>query len=720
MMTQMDSKPTVLIVDDIADNLQILSAILYPKGFGILLAQSGAEALTIIARERPDIILLDIIMPEMDGFEVCRQLKHNPVTQDIPILFLTAKTETEDLVEGFNCGAVDYIMKPFQREELLVRISTHLKLKHAQDLQASQRHLAEQALAESEALHRVVLNNISDAVFLTDDNGRFSYVCDNASYIFGFSVREVLEFSSVYELLPGIQTYYTTLDREKEIRNIEYSCLDKQGHEHVLLIDLKRVAIRNGTILYTCHDISRRKQAEDALRRSELQYRLLAENVADGIGIIQDDRFVFVNEALSSIFGLSPQQFLGMNPLDLFHQDYQGDFRALLTQSTESEFGRDLQMLCLTTAGREIWIEQRHSRIQWADQPALVLTMRDITAQKLREFAFEQEKEQLQHTNLALRSSLKDRFRLGDIIGKSPAMQHVYELILKAALSEVNVVISGESGTGKELVAWTIHTLSTRGKKSFIPVNCGAIPENLFESEFFGHRKGAFTGAYKDKQGFFDHAEGGTLFLDELGELPLAMQVKLLRVLSGDGYTALGDHLVRKSDVRVLAATNNDLKELVKTGRMREDFYYRVTVVQIELPPLRERREDIPLLIDHFLPQFSDDTQPSTLPGDILRDLYDYDWPGNVRELQNALQRYLTTRQLDFIAPREKEFPSQSATSSQDDPDNMNFYEATAAFEKQLLLNALERCRWNRTKTADLLGLSRRSLFRQIKKHGLL
>ncbi len=720
MTLHSDRKQSILIVDDAPENFQIFSDILYPRGMNIFLAQSGAEALTVIARDRPDLILLDIIMPGMNGFEVCRRVKQNPATQDIPVIFLTARTETGDIVRGFDCGAVDYIMKPFHAGELLSRILTHLKLKRARELQASQRLVAKKALEEREVLHQLILSNISGAVFLTDDEGRFRYVCDNVTYIFGFSVSEVQALDSVDRLLPGIQEYHHALEKQAEIRNIEYRVVGKQGEEHVLLIDLKRVAIKNGTILYTCHDVGRRKQMEVALQRSGQQYRILAENVADGIGIIQDGGFVFVNEALSRIFGQSSQQLLALNPLDLFHQDSRKDFRKLLDQTATGTFERTLEMLCLTRDGREVWVEERHSTIEWEARPALTITMWDITARKFRELAIEQEKEQLQRSNIVLRGSLKDRYRLGDIIGKSPAMQEIYELILKAAFSNVNVVISGESGSGKELVAWTIHTLSERRKKSFTPVNCGAIPENLFESEFFGHRKGAFTGAYKDKQGFFDHAGGGTLFLDEIGELPLPMQVKLLRVLAGDGFIPLGDHLVRKPDARVLAATNQNLKELVEEGRIREDFYYRVTVVQIDLPPLRERREDIPPLIDHFLRQFRDDSQPLILPGKVLQALYDYDWPGNVRELQNALQRYLTTKQLDFIAPRRtKDTHAHLKESLPDELGGMNFHEASRAFEKQFVLRALERERWNRSKTAVLLGISRRSLFRQMQKHGL-
>jgi transcriptional regulator with PAS, ATPase and Fis domain len=297
-------------------------------------------------------------------------------------------------------------------------------------------------------------------------------------------------------------------------------------------------------------------------------------------------------------------------------------------------------------------------------------------------------------------------------------MQEVYELISKASASEANVIIYGESGTGKDLVAHTIHEMSDRRKKAIIPVNCGSIQESLFEREFFGHRKGAFTGALRDQPGFFDAAHEGTLFLDEIGELPLSMQVKLLRAIEGGGYTPVGAQSVKHADVRIIAATNRDLKQQVKQGKIRKDFFYRINVIAITVPPLRERREDIPLLIDHFLKRYSHSDSPPELPGRILESLYKRDWSGNIRQLQNVLQRYLTLKQLDV-----EDDPPEPAQREADPPglqEDMELREALDDFEKRFILNTLKQHRGHRKKTAATLGIPLRTLQRKLKKYHLI
>ncbi|MCP4553301.1 MAG: sigma-54-dependent Fis family transcriptional regulator, partial [Bacteroidetes bacterium] len=261
----------------------------------------------------------------------------------------------------------------------------------------------------------------------------------------------------------------------------------------------------------------------------------------------------------------------------------------------------------------------------------------DINDRKIAEQKMEENQKKLQLENRVLKSASTNRYGLGDIIGQSIKMQEIYNLILEVASSDASVFIHGESGTGKELVAKAIHTLGKRKEQSFLPVNCGGIPDNLVESEFFGYQKGAFTGANIDKSGFLEIADKGTIFLDEIGEINLNMQVKLLRAIDGDGFTPLGSNMPVKTDLRVISATNKDLDTLVKKGFMRSDFFYRINVVPIHLPPLRKRREDIPLLIYHFLKSFSRGKSLPHIPPNIMNRLENYDWPGNVRELQNIV-----------------------------------------------------------------------------------
>jgi transcriptional regulator with PAS, ATPase and Fis domain len=324
----------------------------------------------------------------------------------------------------------------------------------------------------------------------------------------------------------------------------------------------------------------------------------------------------------------------------------------------------------------------------------------------------------LSEENGLLRSSLHEPYRFGGIIGKSPAMQRVYELIVNAAATDANVIIYGESGTGKELVAHAIHELSSRKSGSFVPVNCGAIPETLMESEFFGHRKGAFTGAVIDKHGFLDLADGGTLFLDELGEIGQSMQVKLLRAIDGGGFTPIGGAQVKTPDLRIIAATNRDAAEQVRKGLIREDFFYRIHVIPIHLPPLQERREDIPLLVDHFVEKLGKGKNLPPLTPRIMEALRAHDWPGNVRELQNTVFRYLTLKKLDFAGTVRW---SDAGTQDRPQPEAVagNLEVLLENYEKRVIMTMLERHHWQREATADALGIHRKTLFTKMKKYGL-
>ncbi len=347
-----------------------------------------------------------------------------------------------------------------------------------------------------------------------------------------------------------------------------------------------------------------------------------------------------------------------------------------------------------------------------------VTTLQDITSQKLREIEMQNESEQLMRQNTLLRSSLKERFMFCGIIGKSRKMQDIYDLILKAASSEDHVIIVGESGVGKELVARAIHDMSGRKARPFVPVNCGAIPETLVETEFFGHIRGAFTGAHADKHGYLDKAEGGTLFLDEVGELSLAMQVKLLRAIEGGGYSPVGSHTVRHSDFRVVAATNRNLYEEVRAGRFREDFFYRIYVIPVNIPALRDRKEDLVLLVDHFLQKLGPALNIDSMAGRDIEALYNYSWPGNVRELQNVLRRYVTLRRVDFTGGGML-LESKGAVSDTEKEDlPVSLGDALESFEKNYIAKTLERHRWHRIKAARALNISRRTLFRKMERYG--
>jgi two-component system response regulator AtoC len=315
----------------------------------------------------------------------------------------------------------------------------------------------------------------------------------------------------------------------------------------------------------------------------------------------------------------------------------------------------------------------------------------------------------------------------GDFVAHSPQMLELFRTVRKIAEFKTTVLIDGESGTGKELVARAIHGSSPRARAAFIAVNCGAISMNLLESELFGHRKGAFTDASRDRKGLFEEASGGTLFLDEIGELPLNLQVKLLRALQEGEIRRVGDSQDIKVDVRVVAATARDLAEEVKRGAFREDLYYRLNVFALHLPALRERREDIPLLVEHFLHRMNArmGLAISGITAEALRILTSHDWPGNVRELENTIERAIVLAEgpaidVDSLPERLRAGASgpPAAPATADDGD-LSIKRASRRSEESLIRRALERTKGNRTRAADLLEISHRALLYKIREYGI-
>ena len=333
------------------------------------------------------------------------------------------------------------------------------------------------------------------------------------------------------------------------------------------------------------------------------------------------------------------------------------------------------------------------------------------------------ERQQLQAENQRLRQQLGERSSFSSLVGESPAMAELISLLERVAPSQANVLITGESGTGKELVARALHFHSGRKQHPFVPINCGAIPENLLESELFGHEKGAFTGADRRKEGLFESAHQGTLFLDEIGELPMGMQVKLLRVLQEREFRRVGGTRNIPLDIRLIAATNQNLDEMTQDGRFREDLYYRLNVVAIDIPPLRSRREDIPLLINHIYQRLTGNDQ-YPVEKQALELLFNYDWPGNVRELENLVERCVVLGSSDLLTRDCLPAPIRSRTSGdcnffEDIPDDFDLEYWLADIERTVLLKALDKAGGVRTKAAELLGISFRSMRYRLHKLGI-
>ncbi|HLE10238.1 MAG: hypothetical protein A2504_04940 [Bdellovibrionales bacterium RIFOXYD12_FULL_39_22] len=329
---------------------------------------------------------------------------------------------------------------------------------------------------------------------------------------------------------------------------------------------------------------------------------------------------------------------------------------------------------------------------------------------------------------LALNSELGEKYRYHSMIGKSKKMQQIYNLLEKISSSESSVFIQGENGTGKELVAKAVHYYSPRKDNMFLAVNCSAFNDNLLDSELFGHVKGAFTGAVKDKKGLFEMAHGGTLFLDEIGDTSLSMQVKLLRVLQEGTYLPVGSTSPKKADVRIIVATNRNLKEMMANGEFREDLFYRINVINIHLPPLRDRKEDIPLLVDHFLEKRCAEAGLPTklMSKKCMERFFDFNWPGNVRELENEIERLVVlsghekTITPELLSSRLLESAEDKGPSA-----NMaitssgNLKRAMEELERVMIREGLRRCNYNKSQLAKELGISRASLIMKVEKYEL-
>lgn len=464
----MSNPAKVLAVDDNEEALFVLEGLLSQKGFSVVTASSGREALQKAEKEVPDIVLLDVTMPQMDGYEVTRRLKADALLRFVPVILLTALDNLEDITHGLDQGADDYITKPYESEELFAR------------MQAAMRR----------------------------------------------------------------QQLYRELDR-------------------------------------------------------------------------------------------------------------------------------------ISVANRE------------------------------------------------LQERVGERFSFSNIIGRSSSMRDVFALMDKIKDSQVPVLITGDSGTGKELIASAIHYNSPRQNKPFVAQNCSAFNDSLLESELFGHVRGAFTGAIRDKAGLFETANGGTFFLDELGEMSPALQVKLLRVLQDGTFMSVGDTKPKKVDVRIIAATNRDLQQMVAAGTFREDLYYRLNVVNIKLPSLRERRNDIPLLVDFFLARHAEaqKSAPKRITVEALRLLVDYDWPGNIRQLENEMERMIlmSGKEAELTADLVSPAISQPRTKggSGDAAPQGKLKDALENLEKNMIVAALDRLGWNKSEAARELGISRSNLIAKVREYGL-
>ena len=443
--------------------------------------------------------------------------------------------------------------------------------------------------------------------------------------------------------------------------------------------------------------MSNRKKAS----KNEIRYDSILESISDGVFTVDEHwRITSFNRAAEEITGISRQEAIGEICSDVFRSSMCEKNCALRKTIHSNKPIIDKSCYIINAKGEKIPISVSTAvlRNQNGNICGGAETFRD-----LREI----------HT---LRKKLHNQYRIGDLISRSPAMQEIFHLLPIVAESNSNLLITGETGTGKELLARAAHGMSNRAKQPFIAVNCAALPDTLLESELFGYKKGAFTGADRDKPGRFAIADKGTLFLDEIGEISLAMQVKLLRVLQEHEYEPLGGIKTETTSARIIAATNKDLSSLVNEGKFREDLFYRINVIKLELPPLSDRKEDIPLLVEHFIAKFNhlQNKKIKSVSTQVMSILMAQKWQGNIRELENVIERAFVLCQNEIIKP--EHLPPEFLVKQHDISQYHTIRQLKQQTEKQLIIEILTKNNYNRNAAARELEMHKSTLYRKLKK----
>jgi PAS domain S-box-containing protein len=431
---------------------------------------------------------------------------------------------------------------------------------------------------------------------------------------------------------------------------------------------------------------------------------IILESISDGVFTVDHEwRITSFNRAAEVITGIPREEAVGKFCWEIFRSNMCESDCALRRTMKRGKSFIDTSTHIITREGRHIPVVVSTSLLKDTDGKVLggVETFRDMSLVE------------------ELRKELEGRFQVHDMVSRNPGMHKIFRILPQVAESDSTVLIQGETGTGKELLARAIHELSPRCKKPFIAINCGALPDTLLESELFGYKKGAFTDATRDKHGFLAAAEGGTILLDEIGDLSAAFQVRLLRVLQNQMYQPLGATSQVRANVRILAATNRDLENLVKKGTFRQDLFYRINVIRLDLPPLRERKEDVPMLVKHFIGRFNRLRGRSVagISQEALSLLMFYDYPGNIRELENIIEHA-------FVLCREEQIeihclPENTRAASPRPTGPGTIGEAVKSTEAQVILDALKRNKNNRLAVARELGIHKSTLYRKIKMLGI-
>ncbi len=562
------------------------------------------------------------------------------------------------------------------------------------------------------------LISLADGVIVLDRDLRIVSFSEGAERITGYERKDVVAKRCAELFHSG--TCETgcpsrrTLETGQVVSNQQYTIYTKDDDEIPVVVSTAPLVDSEGEVTGVVATLRNIAEVTDlTVKLTELGQEVLREkdklsailnSIAEGVFTVDSEyRVTSFNAGAARITGYTADEVMGKPCHSVFRSSLCGSECPLKQTVRTGEMVRDREMEMFTKGNRAIPVGVTTAllRDEKNEVVGAVETFRDLSRLK------------------QLTEELQGRYSFGNIIGKSPAMGRIYEVISEVAPTTTTVLIVGATGTGKELMARAIHYHSPRRDRSFVAVNCAALPENLLESELFGHVKGAFTGAISARKGRFELADGGTIFLDEVGEMSPVLQAKLLRVLESNEFERVGDAKTTQVDVRLVAATNQDLEARVRERSFREDLYYRLNVLTLKLPPLRERREDIPVLVAHFIDQFNKRSGKhiTEVSPEALEILVDHPWPGNVRQLENAIEHAFVHCRSGQIQP--EHLPEELAVRPSPEAERAPGAHTIEAAEKATVLSALEANAWSPTHAARALGISRTSLWRKMKKHGI-
>lgn len=710
----------VMVVDDEISIRITFEAFLTKQGYDVESIGSAKAALALMETQRFDLVLLDIMLPGASGMELLEASRN--LQPETPVIMISGRPTLETAMGSVRLGAFDYLQKPVERDVLLHVVGRALEHKHLLD----ERRRLQQELATSERKYRLLAENAADVIWVLDKKLDLVYISPAMERLFGYSSDQVFELG---------RDFFRNMQTDEHLaRWRDWTARIMAGEDAGLELWQTRVVTPDGKTAYVesstrgiledgqfmgilgvSRDVTARKMAEEALDAATLEKERYRRNLEATFSSIPD-AIIAVDENMSIISANSTaartcrlaNSSVGKSLNDVTKCESAPCLEALNQTLHTGKPVRAMLAECRRKTGDVLQVELNCTPLVVEDgsRGGAVLVVKDVTRL------------------MDLEKRLGERKRFHGMIGKSEAMQEVYGLVEQLANVESTVLVQGETGTGKELVSEALHYGGSRTDGSLVKVNCSALTESLLESELFGHVRGAFTGALRDKEGRIQAAAGGTLMLDEIGDISPLIQLKLLRFLEYKEYERVGESVTRKAEVRVIAASNLDLLSQVKAKQFREDLYYRLNVMVITLPPLRERTEDIPLFVSHFLEQFGRAFEKSFsgLSNDAMAVLMHYPWPGNVRELKHTLEHAcilspggrigLEHLPAGLMARKRSTIASKSAPSQiRSEP---SYTHGRIPLDKGTIEKTLVETEGNKAKAARILGIDRTTLYRKL------